>query len=320
MQLDVVGLGVSTVDIVALVDHFPQQEEVQRASNMIVQGGGPVATAIVTLARLGAKTAMIDAVGNDWRGAIIREEFQREGTCTDYLKTRQGHTSSTACILVREDNGTRSITYFPGTAPELSETDSPRPVIEAAKFIHINGRHWNACLQAARWARDANVQVSFDGGARRYRPEMRHLVPLTDICVVARDFAEKYTQETAIQEAARILLSEGPKLVVITDGRKGSWISACDGQSFHQPACLFPKAVDTTGCGDSFHGAFLFGLLIELELKETASLASAVAALNSQKLGGRSGIPTLDQVESFLSKFTVRPAQRLASELRSHYP
>ena len=69
----------------------------------------------------------------------------------------------------------------------------------------------------------------------------------------------------------------------------------------HQPAHQLPKVVDTTGCGDSYHGAFLFGLLQGLDLKQIASLASAVAALNSQRLGGRSGLPTYEQVKSFLA-------------------
>jgi sugar/nucleoside kinase (ribokinase family) len=306
-HFDVIGLGVSPLDIVTLVDHFPAQEEVQPALDMAVQGGGPVATAIVTLARLGAKTAMLDVIGDDWRGALVREEFRKEGVCTDYLKVSPGCVSSTATVLVsRQAGGARSIVYCPGTAPELSPADLPRRVLESTRFLHVNGRHWEACPQASRWARAANVQVSFDGGAHRYRPEIKQLVPLTDICIVARDFAEKYTQETDTQKAAETLLKEGPKLVVITDGIRGSWVHPREGRSFHQPAYLLPQVVDTTGCGDSYHGAFLFGLLKGWELERTASLASAVAALNSQHLGGRGGLPTLEQVEAFLASFSEK--------------
>ena len=300
-RFDVIGLGVSTVDTMALVDHFPAGEEVQRAIETTVQGGGPVATAVVTLARLGASVAMVDALGNDWRGALILEEFQREGVCTDYIKVSAGHTSSTACVLVCRGSAARSIVYSPGTAPELSPADVPRSVIESARFLHVNGRHWDACLRASKWAREVDVQVSFDGGAHRYRPEMRKLVPLTDVCIVARDFAEQYTQQTDIRKAAEMLLRDGPRLVAITDGTKGSWVHPREGRAFHQPAVLLPNVVDTTGCGDSYHGAFLFGLLKGMELEETASLASAVAALNSQHLGGRAALPTFEQVQSFLS-------------------
>jgi sulfofructose kinase len=299
-QIDVIGLGVSTVDVLSLVDHLPAEEEVLYADDISVQGGGPVATAIVTLARLGARTAMIDAIGDDWRGKLIEDEFRREGVDTSYLRVGAGWTSSTSCILVKKENGARSIVYSPGSAPEYSAAELPRAAMRGARMLHMNGRHREACLEAVRLARAAGVQVSFDGGAGRYRDELRQVVPLSDICIVARDFAEKYTQQTDIEKAAQMLLGCGPGLVVITAGTKGSWIYTREGQSFHQPAYLLPTVVDTTGCGDSYHGAFLFGLLKGLPLEKTASLASAVAALNSQRLGGRAGLPSYEQVIAFL--------------------
>jgi sugar/nucleoside kinase (ribokinase family) len=113
---------------------------------------------------------------------------------------------------------------------------------------------------------------------------------------------------------AETLWREGPGLVVITDGTKGSWIYPQRGEAFFQPAFLMPAVVDTTGCGDSYHGAFLFGLARGWSLEKTAALASAVAALNSQHLGGRIGLPTLDQALSFLSARGEEAAARTVSE------
>ncbi|HEX8993305.1 MAG TPA: carbohydrate kinase family protein [Anaerolineales bacterium] len=299
--LDVIGLGASTVDILSLVDHLPAEDENMRAVGIRVEGGGPVATAMVTLARLNARVAMIDTIGDDWRGALIRDEFQREGVSVDYLKTGKGWTSPTSCILVKQESGARSIVWSPGTAPELPPDDLPRDAIASAGMLHVNGRHWSACMQAVRIARQAGVQVSFDGGAGRYRLELDQLVPLTDICIVARDFAEKYTREMDIGKAAEALLKSGPGLVVITAGTSGSWIHSREGRAFHQPAYRMPSVVDTTGCGDSYHGAFLFGLVRGMTLEQTAAFASAVAAINTQQLGGRQGLPTYEQVESFLA-------------------
>ncbi len=300
-QPDVIGLGASTVDILSLVDHLPAEDEDMRGTDISVQGGGPVATAMVTLARLGARTAMIDAIGDDWRGALIRDEFQREGVAVDTLKVGHGWTSPTSCILVKSDNGARSIVWAPGTAPDLPPEELPQSAIASAKILHVNGRHWQACMAAAHIAQEAGVRVSFDGGAGRYRPELDALLPLTDICIVAQDFAEKCTGETDIQKAAEGLLGIGAKLVVITGGTRGSWIHPREGQAFHQEPYLMPRVVDTTGCGDSYHGAFLFGLLRGMDLGQTASFASAVAAINTQQLGGRRGLPTYDEVRAFLA-------------------
>ena len=298
---DLLGLGASTVDVLARVERLPVEDENMRALEISVQGGGPVATAIVTAARLGARTAMLDLLGDDWRGRLIRDEFQREGVDVSGICFAGGASSPTSTILVKEGSGARSIVWAPGEAPELSPDDLPVAWIESARILHVNGRHWRACLQAVGLARAAGVQVSFDGGAGRYRPELRELVPLVDVCIVAREFAARYTGEPDPQRAAAALLRAGPGLVVVTAGTQGSWVFPRDGQGFHQPAYLLEKAVDTTGCGDSYHGAFLFARLQGYDLKRAASFASAVAAINSGRLGGRAGLPRFEQVQSFLA-------------------
>jgi sulfofructose kinase len=298
---DVIGLGASSLDIVNLVDHFPQTEEVQQAFELILSGGGPVATAIVTLARLGARTAMVDALGEDWRSEFILKQFLQEGVDSRFILTRPGQTSSTSCILVKRSTGERAIVHTPGSVADLDPDEVPSSAIQAARFLHLNGRHLKACLKAARRARMAGVKVSFDGGANRYRPEMRALIALSDICIVARQFSEACTGSHNPDEAARRLLEMGPGIVVITEGVKGSRVYANHGLHFYQPAFAMPEVVDTTGCGDSFHGAFLFGLLHQYSLEQSAEFASAAAALNTQALGGRKALPTLKEVEQFLS-------------------
>lgn len=297
---DVLGLGVSTLDILALVDHFPSSEEIQRAEDLVLQGGGPVATAIVTLARLGARTAMLDAVGGDWRGARIRDEFAQEGVDTAHLVHHPSCSSATACVLVERATGARTIVYLPGSTPELTAAELAPGLIESARLLHLNGRHMGACLEASRRARAAGVRVSFDGGADRYRPEVRQLLPLVDIAIVARDFAEKCTGEEDHGQAAATLRGLGPGLVVITDGTRGSWIFPASEAPFHQPAYRADPTVDTTGCGDAYHGAFLFALLNEFPLPRAAAFASAAAALNARQLGGRAGLPSWPEVQAFL--------------------
>lgn len=300
-RYDVVGLGSTVLDILTLVDQFPAGESVQQAAAIEMQGGGPVATALVALARLGARTAMLTIVGDDWRGQYLLQELQREGVATSQIVQQPNCSSFAACIFVRKQDGARAITYLPGSGPELVLTEAQRTVIQQARILHLNGRYFSACREAARWIHQCGGRVSFDGGAHRYQPQLRQLVPMTDICIVARDFAEQYTTTADLERAAAILLDEGPELVVITDGANGSWVFANDGTQFQQPAYLLPNVVDTTGCGDSYHGAFLFGLIKGMTLRECARLASAVAALNAQQLGGRSGLPNLAQVQAFLS-------------------
>ena len=297
---DVVGLGVSTVDLIMVVDEFPGHESVQRAHSSLLQGGGPVATAMVALARLGCRAAMLDKLGDDWRGRLIREEFQREGVATDHVVVAKGRTSSVASILVRKADGARTIIYSPGDAEELLPSELPEQVIPASRILHLNGRHPEACLASARIAKQHGVPVSFDGGAHRFNEQIRELISWTDICIVARQFAYSFSGEDDLQASASKLLASGPKVVVITAGTEGSWGFDHTGDCFHQPAFLTAETVDTTGAGDAYHGAFLCGVINNYSLRECARLASAVAAMNTRKVGGRSGLPTFDATMAFL--------------------
>jgi sugar/nucleoside kinase (ribokinase family) len=298
-QIDVIGLGAATIDVLTLVEHFPTRREVQQALSTMIQGGGPVATALVALSRLGENSAMIDSIGDDWAGGLVLRDFQNEGVGTGLIEVHRGQTTAVSNILVSARDGARAIMFLPGTAHEPSLSEAQKAAIQSAKILHITGRYWNACMQAIELAKRKNVRISFDGGADRFRPEMKTLVPMTDICIVARDFAEKYTGKTEPLLSAKILLKEGPEIVAVTDGTNGSWV--CTREScFHQPAFLFSNVVDTTGCGDSYHGAFLAALIKGFTIEKSAVIASAVSGMNTQHLGGRAGIPTFDQALKFL--------------------
>ncbi|WP_224982536.1 carbohydrate kinase family protein [Geomonas agri] len=300
MKYDVVGLGVCTMDLLMVVDELPGGELVQRAHASALAGGGPVATALVALARLGARTAMLDLVGDDLIGRMIVEELKAEGVDTAGMVIDAGSTSSQASILVRQRDGDRAITFAPGTSGELPFEKLNLCMIREAKILHLNGRHWQACLEAAQVAREAGVLVSFDGGSHRFRPEHCELLPLVDICIVAEEYAESCTGASSLEQAAQALLQYGPKVVGITSGTRGSFLLSRDGKFFHQPAYPVEQVVDTTGAGDAYHGGFLFGLAQGLSLKESARYASAVGALNTAALGGRAALPTLSQLKDFL--------------------
>jgi sulfofructose kinase len=299
---DVIGLGVSTVDLLNVVDHFPDKEEVQKSVCSTMQGGGPVATAIVTLARLGAKVAMIDSIGDDWFGKQIVDEFKNEQVETNHIKINRNSTSSLATVLVRKSDGARTIIFSPGNSPEISTDEITPELISQAKYIHINGRHFDACLKACAIAKSVGTKISFDGGSHRFREELKEIIPITNVYVIAKEFAVSCTGKAEIPDAAKTILNSGPEIVIITDGLNGSFLFTKEIDGYHQRAFKLENTVDTTGCGDSYHGAFLFGLVRGYDLYESMKFASTVAAINSTKLGGRAALPNLETVLKFLEK------------------
>jgi len=128
--------------------------------------------------------------------------------------------------------------------------------------------------------------------------DMVTLVGLTDVLICGSGFGPAMTGKQEIWEAGAALLNRGPRLVVQTEGAAGSYTTTA-AECFHTPAFQV-EVVDTTGAGDVFHGAYIFGLLQGWDNQRIARFASAASAIKCTHLGGRSGIPGLAEVQKFL--------------------
>lgn len=273
-----------------VVPEFPGGEGVTQAGASVEQGGGPVATALCTLSALGWATVLFDAQSDDATGRTILRELAEFGVDTSHVRIHKGHTSAQAHILVRKRDGARHISYLPATCPELYPLDVETTLLRNAALLHVNGRHEAVARHAVNLAREAGVPVSFDGGAGRWRESLRVLVLASEVRILAKEFALKFAGTTALGAAADRLRSDSPAVLVITDGERGSWVWSRDGEHFHQPAFPVSPVVDTTGCGDVYHGAFLSGWLKHRPLRETAEFAAKLAAETAGHLGGRAAL------------------------------
>ncbi len=298
------GIGMSVVDRILVIDDFPSDGGITEAREHAIMGGGPVPTALCAAARLGTPSAIVDRVGDDWWGKLVDSEYRRHGVDTSELHLAPRRTTAQATVLVRSGDGQRHVISCPGDAPGLGVDELPSDRLRRAGCLHLNGRHWPACLAAAGLVRDAGGWVSFDGGAHRFQPRFRELLEKTHLAIVARDFAERLSGSTRIEDQLEAIRNLGPVLAGITDGADGSWFSFAAEAPFHQPAFAV-KVVDTTGCGDVFHGAFLHRWLAGEAPAPAARFASAAAAIAATGLGGRGRLPVAEEVEALLRKSTT---------------
>lgn len=295
---DIVGLGLATVDILTAVPHLPGPDDVFEVQALELQGGGPVATALIAAARLGSLCAMIGTTDTGAWGDLIVREFAADGVDTVHLERRRPGVASRSVILVEGAEGRRSILYSKGTVGTVEPASLPREAIQRAKVLHLDGSHLEAAVAAAEIARDAGALVSLDGGAGELWPGIDRLLPLVDVMVVAHRFAENVTGVRDPDRASDALRDLGAGQVVITDGPAGAWYLEGDERG-HVPA-FEVQAVDTTGAGDSFHGAYLYAVLEGMPIAERVRFASAVAAEVCLQLGGRTGLATRAEVDAFL--------------------
>ena len=329
--IDIVGIGASTLDRFIVVDHFPTGREVQQAISSTTDGGGPVATALATAGKYGSRTVMIDRIGDDMVGRYILEDFHKYNVNTEGIQVDVDAKSGTATILVKQKTGERAVFFERSTATEPEFLEAHKQLIESAYILHINGRHRKLMRSAMAVAKEVGTIISLDGGAQRYDADMKPITEASHIVIVARDYAEKYTGTTNLEAACRIIHERGACIAGVTDGANGSYFVWPDGTSYRCEPFTQATVVDTTGAGDSFHGAFLANLVhtinhmkgqdatsttkhdrasihaVELlkacahsDLEKAAIFASAVASLNTQGIGGRSPLPTLKSVQELI--------------------
>jgi sugar/nucleoside kinase (ribokinase family) len=164
-----------------------------------------------------------------------------------------------------------------------------------------------AAIRAARWKHEQGGRPPQGPGGRpngvvldanRPRAGLEELLPWVDILITNSHFPRAYCGEPDLGRAMERLLTGNIRLVVTTLGAEGCLCLTREGR-WRVPG-LPVQAVDTTGAGDAFHGAFIYGLLQEWSIERTALFANAAAALNCTALGGRAGLPRTSDVEALL--------------------
>ena len=301
-RLDVVGLGLAIVDVVLRVDRMPAWEDPRGLLDFTLADGGPAGTACFVASTFGLRTGFVDTVGDDDLGAHRRRSLERAGVDTSRLVPREGAEDHVVVVYVDAATGERVFSFRRGfLSRPVTVDDLDREYIESARILHLDGSHGAAALTAARWMKESGGTVVLDAAATSHEvlEPARALVAETDVLICGSGFAPMLTGEDDVWRAGRAALDLGPRVVVQTEGARGSYTVSSDAE-FHTPA-FDVDVVDTTGAGDTFHGAYLVGLARGWALERCASFSSAVAALHCTVLGNRKGIPSMDQVEALMA-------------------
>ena len=288
----VYGVGQSCLDYIGEVETYPPPDVKCQFSKMVIQGGGPVATALVALARWRVKCAFSGVLGDDLFGTLIKESLDVEGIDTRGVLVREGFDSQFAFIVAEPGMGRRTIFWRrpTGSPPDPREVDYS--TIRKAEVFHTDGLFPEASLAACKAAKDAGVRVVVDAGS--FREGMLDLARMSDCFLASESFAGALVGEGKPLDACQKLAELGPNVVGVTLGSQG-YVALNRGRIIERPAYKV-EAIDTTGCGDVFHAGFIYGLIEKWDLEKTLDFASWAAAMVSLKLGGRTGIPTLEAI------------------------
>ncbi|MFG2812224.1 ribokinase [Streptomyces sp. NPDC048410] len=289
----IVVLGSTNMDLVTYVARAPQLGETVTGREFRTIPGGKGANQATAAARAGAVVSLIGAVGNDAYGTRLRETLEHSGVDTDFLRTVEGP-SGTAHIVV-DDEGNNAIVVVPGangTVDHLSPGDEGLIASADALLLQLEVP-LPAVIAGAEAARRHGVRTVLTPSPAQPLPE--ELLSVTDVLVPNAYEAVTLTGRTDPLDAAVGLLDLVPE-VVLTLGEAGVLYVSRDTEPLAVPAHQV-AAVDSTGAGDTFAGAYAVAVAEEKPLREALSWAAAAAALSVQREGASASMPYRPEIE-----------------------
>jgi ribokinase len=292
-RVDAVGIGVAVRDISVVLDRFPAPDEKLQAKDLYESGGGPVPTALVTLSRFGHPVAFAGVVGNNTAGRFIVESLRKENVETSGVVIRDEFQSPTSVILV--ENGRRTIFEcwqydLPVTLEELEEKNVP---FDSCRFLLVDARAPEVQIEAARKVRRAGGRVVLDCG--HPRKGVDELLTVTDLAILSYTYPQTlhgdgYDPAGFLKELSSRLPKDGLQIAGLTLGPNGCAIFSPDSSFLRIPGHRV-QALDSTGAGDVFHGAFVHAFMDGKSLESAARFANAAAAMKCTGMTGRSPLP-----------------------------
>jgi len=329
--MDIVTLGEF------LIDMFPDKvgQRMGQVESFHPKPGGAPANVAVAARRLGAETAFIGKVGDDLFGHFLKGVLVEEGVETRGLRFDAEARTTMAIITMPDENSAEFVFYRnPGADQRLRPDELDEELIRQARAFHFGSLSLtdeparSATYEAIRIARQTGALISYDVN---YRPSLwkdpyqaleqaMMMLPQVDllkvneaeIALLSGQGRLDLSNVQSLEQAAADLLSQGPKMIVVTLGKDGSYFQTKSGGG-HIPAFKV-ETVDAIGCGDAFVGGLLTQLvrkrsrlddLTSNQISHALRYANAVGALTSLKRGVIPALPTAHEVEAFLKKFEI---------------
>lgn len=297
---DILGIGTVAVDDILYVNSFPQpdnKKQVIRESRCV---GGQVGTALAAAARLGSTCSYAGVLGDDGMSADMEMAMVDIGICCDRSLRLSGARPVHSVIIMDETHHTRNIFYNLSNVMPLPFEEIDNSLISAAKVLMIDQLGIDGMIRAARIAREKGIPVVADCEW----PDcdgIEKLIELIDHLVVPKDFAREYTG-CDTPSAGVIDLHDGKRAcTAVTAGVDGCYyICGADREVRYQNSFKV-DTIDTTGCGDVFHGAYAWAIASGKMVDDCVAYAAAAAAVYASRANGWHFLPTWSDTQSLMN-------------------
>ena len=280
-------VGSINMDIVVQMDTFPKQGETILGQGFTTIPGGKGANQAVAAARLGSHVQIVGALGHDSFGKELRRNLNEENINTRYVATSQNSTGIANILLHDNDN---RIVVIPGANFDVTPgvVDQARAVLEQSDLVVMQLEIPVETIEyTLKLCKELNVPVLFNPAPAanfniEWMPYISYLTPNETECALL--FGED--MEKALEQY--------PNQLIVTLGSEGA--RYYDGEKHVQVAGYKTTAVDTTGAGDTFNGAFAHAVTNGKTIEEAVQFANFAASLSVEKFGAQGGMPKYEEV------------------------
>ncbi|MDD2434987.1 MAG: PfkB family carbohydrate kinase [Bacilli bacterium] len=298
--MKILCIGHAAYDITLPVEHLPIENTKNRIHSRVECGGGPASNAAYLLGKWGLDTTFMGIVGNDLYGRNIKKEFEEVNVDTTYLQMSDEDITPSSIIIANRENGSRTIfTYRPSDMVMSDVNINFKPDI-----ILVDGQEPGLSTKIIKQFPDAISIID----AGRSRKEVVELSKLVTYVVCSKEFAEEVTELKidyddwdSIINLYHKMEEIFPNHIVITLESKGC-LYKHQGEIKIMPS-IQVKAVDSTGAGDIFHGAFTYGIAKNFDYEKTLKFANIAGAISVTRIGGRYSVPTLQEMDEVYNEF-----------------
>ena len=289
-------IGSINMDIVCQTDVFPKQGETVLGNRFETVPGGKGANQAVAATRLGSNVKMIGAVGQDSFGPALIDILESERMDVSSVQTVPTSTGIANILLFEQDN---RIIVVPGAnnhvTPQL--VDENEEAIKQSKLVVMQ------------------LEIPVETVEHTLGLCKAHGVPVLLNPAPARNFKKEWMEDIAyltpneteceliFNETVEASLQAYPNKLIVTLGEQGAMYH--DGEKIVRVAGFCTTAVDTTGAGDTFNGAFAHKICAGADVGEAVQFANIAASLSVEKFGAQGGMPTNGQTEARLKEMGI---------------
>lgn len=308
-QVDLVGVGLNATDTVIPISEVPVRGNKVEYTSETILLGGQTASTVWACQKWGLKTRYVGKLGDDDAGRMHAEEFARTGVDAKLIYAKD--VPSPKSLIFVDHEGERTVFCRRDERVSLQPEELEREWIVNARALHVDGFDTDAAVQAVTWAREAGVPVIAD--LDETYEGIDKLLDKIDYMIVSKYFPQRLTGDKNLPRALKQMKERyGAALTASTLGPDG--VLAWDGERYvYRPAYRVPVA-DSTGAGDTFHAAFIYGLMQGWPLERKLEFASAAAACNCMAIGARGGTRSVEEIEQMMK---TTPRYECPKELRS---